>query len=458
MSIANDPLRPTASTDRATAFAAAAPAPGMGAPASPNYMWTVFFLTWALMMHDYLSRQVISSILPALKLTWALSDSQLGGLVGIVALTVALLAIPLSLVADRWGRVKSITLMAVVWSLATIACGMATNYTQLLVARAIVGFGEAAYGPAGLALLTHAFPARQRATILGAFQSAAMFGSVLGVVLGGVIAASYGWRTAFIVIGAPGLLFAVLYAFLVRDYKTVKLPGRDEAVESTGESAVGAPAESLRRRAGRIACHLFRARSANFIYLAFGMQFGVGASVAAWTPTYLNRYFDMPIEKAAMMAAAAVLALGLGLIFGGAVTDRLSRNNPHNRTRVPAAFAAISGVVLMVAYALPAGPLASGLIFAGALFAVAPCGPAMALVVEVIHPAVRATAGATISLFGNGLGNGVAPFLVGLASDAVGLKLALTLAPTLSLCGALCILLASRTHDADARIQETYAR
>jgi MFS family permease len=409
------------------------------------------------MLHDYLSRQVISSVLPVLKIEWALSDSQLGGLVSIVALTVAVLAIPLSLVADRWGRVKSITLMAVVWCLATVACGMATNYTQLLVARAIVGFGEAAYGPAGLALLTHAFPERQRATILGAFQSAAMFGSVLGVVLGGVIAARYGWRTAFIVVGAPGLLFAVLYPFLVRDYKTVRLPRRDEAPESTTENAVSAPAESLRRRAGRIACQLFRARSANFTYVAFGMQFGVAAFVTAWTPTYLNRYFDMPLEKAAMVAAAAVLALGIGLIFGGAVTDWLSRKNPRNRTRIPAAFAALSGIVLMVAYALPPGPLALGLIFAGALFAVAPCGPAMALAVEVTHPAVRATVGATISLFGNGLGNGVAPFLVGLGSDAVGLKLALTLAPTISLCGALCILLASRTYEADAARQRAYA-
>jgi AhpD family alkylhydroperoxidase len=148
--------------------------------------------------------------------------------------------------ADRWGRVRSITLMAVVWSLATVACGMATSYTELLAARAVVGFGEAACGAAGAALLAHAFPERQRATVLGAFQSAAMFGSVLGVVLGGAIAAIHGWRMAFFIVGAPGLLFAVLYPIFVRDYRTVKLAGRDEAAGSAGEKAASAAPESVR--------------------------------------------------------------------------------------------------------------------------------------------------------------------------------------------------------------------
>ncbi len=422
--------------------------PGVDAPVSRAYMWTVFFLTYALFMHDYLSRQVISSILPVLKADWALSDSQLGALVSVVALSVAVLTIPLSLVADRWGRVKSITLMAVVWCLATVACGMAQSYNQLLAARAVVGFGEAAYGAAGAALLAHAFPARQRATVLGAFQSAAMFGSVLGVVLGGAIAAKYGWRMAFIIVGAPGLLFAVLYPFFVRDYKTAQLPGR-----GAPDHAAGQIAASARRIAGEV----FRARSGNFAYLTYGLQIGIVGFVTAWTPTYLNRYFAMPLQKAALMAAVAVLALGVGMVVGGVVTDRLSRKNPRNRIRVPAAFAVVSGIVLMVGFALPPGPLALGMIVAGALFAAAPCGPAVALAIEVTHPSVRATVTATVSLFGNGLGNAVTPYLVGLGSDVVGLQLALTVAPVISLGGALCFMLAGRSYEADAARQRSLA-
>ena len=122
-----------------------------------------------------------------------------------------MLTVPLSLIADRWGRVKSITLMAFIWCLATVACGMATSYTQLLIARGVVGLGEAAYAAAGAALLAHTFRSTGRAAVQGAFQSAGLFGSVLGVVIGGVIAARFGWRTAFFVVGAPGLLLAVLY-------------------------------------------------------------------------------------------------------------------------------------------------------------------------------------------------------------------------------------------------------
>jgi MFS family permease len=144
-------------------------------------------------------------------------------LVSVVALVVGVLTVPMSLVADRWGRVRSITLMAFVWCLATIACGLAQSHGQLLWARAFVGLGEAAYGAAGAALLAHVFPARQRAAVLGAFLSASLFGSVLGVVLGGAVAAHSGWRMAFLVVGAPGLLLALIYPFVVRDYKTVEL-------------------------------------------------------------------------------------------------------------------------------------------------------------------------------------------------------------------------------------------
>ena len=94
-------------------------------------------------MSDYISRQVLLAVFPFLKSAWGLSDTQLGSLVSIVALMVGVLSIPISFAADRWGRVKSIAAMACVWSLATIACGLAANYGQMFVARTVVGIGEA---------------------------------------------------------------------------------------------------------------------------------------------------------------------------------------------------------------------------------------------------------------------------------------------------------------------------
>ena len=164
---------------------------GVDAPASGatrTYAWIVFALTFGLLISDYMSRQVLNAVFPLLKAEWALSDARLGLLSGIVALMVGLLTFPLSLLADRWGRVRSLTLMAALWSLATLACGLAKNFEQMFLARLFVGVGEAAYGSVGIAVVLSVFPARLRATVTGAFMAGGMFGSVLGMAAGGILA------------------------------------------------------------------------------------------------------------------------------------------------------------------------------------------------------------------------------------------------------------------------------
>src|SRR4051794_2084751 len=132
---------------------------------SRRYAWTTFGILGLLMVMDYVDRQIIVSMFPHLKAQWQLSDGQLGSLVSIVSIVVALGTVPLSLLADRWSRVKSIVVMALVWSCATIACSFARDYGHLLVARGLVGLGEAAYGSAGVALLASIFPSRLRSTV-----------------------------------------------------------------------------------------------------------------------------------------------------------------------------------------------------------------------------------------------------------------------------------------------------
>ncbi len=187
-----------------------------------GHAWFAFAMTIALMMVDYLDRQVIVSLFPYIKSEWLLSDTQLGALVSIVSVTVALAGLPIALLADRWSRVRSIVVMATVWSLATISCLFTRNYGQLMAARAVVGLGEAGYGSVGAALIASLFPARLRAGLLAAFFASASIGSVLGVMLGGLIAARWGWQAAFGVVGIPGLLLALMY-MKVRDYRTVEL-------------------------------------------------------------------------------------------------------------------------------------------------------------------------------------------------------------------------------------------
>src|SRR5262245_64018861 len=123
------------------------------------FPWVVFVLTFALLLSDYMSRQVLSAVFPFLKQDWALTDTQLGSLTSVVALTVGVLAVPLSLLGDRWGRARSVVIMAVIWSLATIGSAFAAGYGHLLLARFVICVGAAAYSSVGLAVVPGVFAA-----------------------------------------------------------------------------------------------------------------------------------------------------------------------------------------------------------------------------------------------------------------------------------------------------------
>src|SRR4029078_13618131 len=163
--------------------------------------WFAFAMTLALMVVDYVDRQIIVSLFPYTKSDLCLSDKQLGALVSVVSVTVALGALPVALFADRASRVKSIVAMATVWGLAAVSCLFTRSYGQLLAARSLVGLGEAGYGSVGAALIASHFPARMRGAVMAGFFASASVGSVLGVMLGGLIAAHWGWKAAFGVVG-----------------------------------------------------------------------------------------------------------------------------------------------------------------------------------------------------------------------------------------------------------------
>src|SRR6476661_3301521 len=191
-----------------------------------KYAWVVFALTFGLLISDYMARQVLSAVFPLLKTEWSLTDGQLGFLSGVVAVAVGILTCPISLLADRVGRVKSIVAMAVLWSLATLLCGLARTYQEMLIARVLVGVGEAAYGSVGIAVIISVFPERLRGTLTGAFMAGGLAGQVLGVAIGGIVAATYGWRMAFLAIGVAGLALALIYPLVVTE---ARLRGAGEA-------------------------------------------------------------------------------------------------------------------------------------------------------------------------------------------------------------------------------------
>jgi predicted MFS family arabinose efflux permease len=414
--------------------------PAAHRPAPRRYAWSVFAILFALMVVDYVDRQVVVSMFPHLKAYWDLSDRQLGGLVSIVSITVALGAVPLSLLADRWSRVKSIFLMVLVWSLACISCAFAASYSQLLGARSVVGLGEAAYGTVGAALLASLFPLRMRSTVLGAFFAAATLGSVMGVMLGGFIAERWGWQAGFGAVGIPGLVLCLVFLLIVRDYKTVALPCTTQ------------PDGKPRTAARTVVAELLRPRTALLTCVGAGVNLLVVSTTWAWLPSFFNRHYGLAPDQAGVKTALVVLVGGVGTLLWSVVADRLMSRLPNARLLVPAATAILTALFMITAFAiLPPGNLQFALIIAGSLMMTGSVGTADAVIIDVIHPSVRATAASILSLMRNLFGLAAGPLLAGALSDAYGLPFALSVIPVVCFVAAALYILAARSYEADLK-------
>ncbi|MGE8064220.1 MFS transporter [Pseudomonas sp. NPDC089569] len=388
-----------------------------------KYAWIVFALTFGLLISDYMSRQVLNAVFPMLKAEWALSDGQLGLLSGIVALMVGLLTFPLSLMADRFGRVRSLALMALLWSLATLGCALAQDYPQMFIARFMVGVGEAAYGSVGIAVVISVFPKHMRATLASAFMAGGMFGSVLGMAMGGAIAAKLGWRWSFSGMALFGLLLALLYPMIVKESRIA--PQRASRVMKKSSAAVKQPLRTLCSSPSVIAA-----------YIGSGLQLFVGGTVIVWMPSYLNRYYDMAADKAGGVAAIIVLCSGAGMILCGMLSDRMCRQSAERKVALAIAYCLGSCLLLSVAFALPPGPVQLLMIGLGMLIAAGTTGPAGAMVANLTHYSVHGTAFATLTLANNMLGLAPGPFLTGKVSDLIGLHAAFQLVPLVSVAAA----------------------
>jgi MFS transporter, Spinster family, sphingosine-1-phosphate transporter len=404
--------------------------------------WFAYLMTIGLMVFDYIDRQIIASMFPFLKSDWMLTDAQLGALVSVVSVTVAVFGIPVAWVADRFSRVNSIMAMAATWSMATVACMFSQGYAHLLFARAFVGLGEAGYGSVGAAMVATHFPQRMRSAILGGFFASASVGSVLGTVLGGVIALRFGWKAGFGVVGIPGLVLALLYVF-VRDYKTI------EAASGANTPATGLVAAASRREMIR---SILRSRTVRWICVGGAAQLISLSALWSWLPSYLNRTRHLPPDKAGVHAALVVLAGAIGSVVLGAIADRAGRRRPAGKFIAVACLSVLTAILLVLAFGSGHWGLALtpgtqlGLIVLGGFVATCTVGPAAAVVIGVIHPGVRSTGAAVLSLFQNLFGLAAGPVIAGALSDSVGLEMALTLTPMGCIVAALSFLAARHTY------------
>ncbi len=187
--------------------------------------WAVFTLVVVTCLYvvNYMDRMVLSATLPLIKADLMLTDAQCGWLGTIYFIIVAVLTLPAAILCDRWGRKKSLSIMAILWSAATFFTGMGSRFSPLFLARGGVGVGEAGFAPGGIAYASGSFPEASRAKVLGVFNLGQPLGSILGIVIAGVVAQAnlwgMGWRSPFFLFAIPGILLGILVLF-TRDWTT----------------------------------------------------------------------------------------------------------------------------------------------------------------------------------------------------------------------------------------------
>ncbi|MCU0594712.1 MAG: MFS transporter [Desulfobacterota bacterium] len=416
-----------------------------GSLVSKSYAWLVFIMLYVLYLFDFIDRQVISALFPYLKQEWNLSDAQLGMLVSVVNISISIVTFPVALFADRWSRKKSLAIMGIVWSMATVACAFTRSFGQLFTARIFIGAGEGGYASPAAALCSAFFPEKRRATVLGILNSGAYVGAIIGVMVGGWIAVNYGWRYAFGIVGLPGFLIAIGF-FFIRDYKTVPLEvtdkNSDRKVKMSGKAIVGE----------------FIARP-SLILTYFGTAAALifSATVLNWAPTFFNRVYGLPMDQAGVRAAGIMIVSALGMVVGGFIVDKWKSKWPKAALVGPALFCLFTTVVNASAFGMEKGPWQFPLILLGSLTIGAIMGPIYAVIQTVVHPGLRGLAASLNVLVINILGMAVGPLLAGVLSDKYDIQTAMMMMAFVPLIAMVLLLIGAFFYDRDVAKTERVA-
>ncbi len=384
---------------------------------SKGYAWYVFFLVFMLMLFDFIDRQVIASLFPYFKTEWGISDTQCGVLVAAVNWSITAFAIPVGLLADRWSRKKTVGLMSIVWSLATLVCAFTTNFRQLLAARFVIGAGEAGYVPVGNSLISAFFPKRLRSRLTGLFIGASPLGSAFGVMLGGWIAATYGWRHAFGVVAVPGLIFAVLF-FFIRDYKTVELTMSDPQNKDSNVRRAMTKTEMVKL--------LLATPSLVATYLGSFLGTFYSGVIMNWTPSFFHRVHQLPVADAGTKAGLLLVGAIVGNYLGGFLADKLvSQGHINGRLLAAAILECLCFLCFASIFGLARGSTQIMLLIMSGLVLTAYAGPVYSSLAELVHPGLRSTVVSVMTLIQNVLGFALGPIVAGAISDRYGIETAM---------------------------------
>jgi MFS family permease len=351
---------------------------------------------------NFLDRQILGILAPLIKADLHLSDTEFGKIAGLAfALLYSVLGIPLAYLADKTSRSAVIAASLALWSAFTALCGAAHGYWQLFLCRLGVGIGEAGGVAPSYALIADYFPPQRRARALAIFSLGVPIGLGGGSYIGAHLAAWFGWRAAFLIMGLAGILLAPILRLVVRD-----LPRAAPVVPQAPLATV----------------FPMLARKPAFWLLAFSASASslCGYGLAIWTPSVLMRSFGLGLIPTGNFLATLVIIGGCAGVFaGGLLADRLGAMDRGWYAKLPAI------AWLITAPTFAAGLLAPNLWLAWPLLLIPNAlnilwlGPVTTAVQHLVPRPMRATASANFLLINNLIGLGIGPWLIGRISDGL---------------------------------------
>jgi MFS family permease len=351
---------------------------------------------------NFLDRQILGILAGSIKKDLGLTDSQLGLMGGLAfALFYTGLGVPIAALADRSSRTWIMTGALTLWSGFTALCGLATGFWQLFLCRMGVGVGEAGGVAPAYSLISDYFPKEQRARALAAYSFGIPIGSALGILFGGLIAATIDWRAAFIIVGLAGVLLAPIFRLVVKE------PPREAATVAPTPVVVGLRA-------------LLAKPSFWLISLGAAASSVCGYGVAFWLPSFFERSLGMGLVDRSLFLGSMTLVGGvIGVWAGGVLGDRLGQARPAAYLLVPAAafllalpcfVLAVQAQSLVVAFVLFLIPTGLNLVW---------LGPVITAVQHLVPAAQRSTASACFLFVNNLIGLGLGTWYFGAVSDAL---------------------------------------
>jgi len=395
---------------------------------------------------NFIDRQLLAILQESIKAELLLSDAQLGLLTGFAfAVFYVTAGLPIASWADRSNRRNIVALSLFVWSFMTAISGFAQNYWQLLLARIGVGVGEAGGSPPSHSMISDIFPPESRAGALGFYSTGISFGILFGFLFGGWLNEFFGWRVAFLVVGVPGILLALLVRFTLAE----PIRGLNEQREVADQNA----------SMGAVISLLWQRRSFRHMAMGAAMNAFAGYSVANWVASYMIRSYQMPTgELGTWLALIVGVGGAIGVFGSGVVADRLGRRDGRWYMWMPAVACVIAIPFQFGVYYFAKDPyFALTMAIVPAVLSNAYLAATIATVHGLVGLRMRALSSAILFFILNIIGLGAGPSSVGLLSDFLqptygieSLRYALLILVPLALCwSGLHYLLAARHVRAD---------